>query len=155
MLVGRGANAAYGGGGGRGKGGGCVVKMEHRRISGRGVGEVFWFPPTGGEGKVILLDDHPLFLSSSPSQHHPTSTATTIPTPTDNNETTTFSLSLSDKQRRDREAVVLPYFDAQRSELDERAAGDEGRGGVGEGGRILYQMGVEDMDDFDEEEDEI
>jgi elongator complex protein 5 len=40
---------------------------------------------------------------------------------------------------RDREGVVLPYFDAQK--------------GGGEGGRILYDMGEED--DFDEEEDEI
>ncbi len=55
---------------------------------------------------------------------------------------TTFSLALSQKQRQDREGVVLPYFDAQRWE-----------GGVGEGGRILYQMGAED--DFDDEDDEI
>ena len=53
----------------------------------------------------------------------------------------TFSLGLTEKQRRDREGVVLPYFDAQKDE------------GMGEGGRILYDMGIED--DFDEEEDEI
>ncbi|KKY23799.1 putative killer toxin sensitivity protein [Diplodia seriata] len=55
---------------------------------------------------------------------------------------TTFNLGLTERQRRDREGVVLPYFDAQRDD-----------GGPGEGGRILYDMGVED--DFDEEEDEI
>lgn len=53
----------------------------------------------------------------------------------------TFNLVLTEKQKRDREAVVLPYFDAQRD------------GGVGAGGRILYDMGAED--DFDEEDDEI
>ena len=49
----------------------------------------------------------------------------------------TFELGLSAKQRRDREGVVLPYCDAQQRE----------------GGRILYEMGVED--DFDDEEDEV
>ena len=55
---------------------------------------------------------------------------------------TTFSLGLTAKQRRDRDAVVLPYFDAQTDV-----------GSAGEGGRILYEMGRED--DFDDEEDEI
>jgi elongator complex protein 5 len=49
---------------------------------------------------------------------------------------------LTEKQRRDREGVVLPYFDAQKGEW-----------GTGEGGRILYEM--DRVDDFDEEEDEI
>ncbi|KAF3356509.1 hypothetical protein VdG1_03789 [Verticillium dahliae VDG1] len=53
----------------------------------------------------------------------------------------TFSLGLTEKQRRDRDGIVLPYFDAQTDI------------GAGEGGRILYEMGRED--DFDEEEDEI
>jgi elongator complex protein 5 len=53
----------------------------------------------------------------------------------------TFNLGLTEKQRRDREGVVLPYFDAL---VDV---------GGGEGGRILYDMGRED--DFDEEDDEI
>ncbi len=57
---------------------------------------------------------------------------------------TTFSLGLTEKQRRDREGVVLPYFDAQT---------DAGGGGGEGGGRILYEMGRED--DFDDEEDEI
>ena len=48
---------------------------------------------------------------------------------------------LSEKERRDREGVRLPYLDAQNE------------GGIGEGGRILYDMGVEDV--FDDEEDEI
>jgi elongator complex protein 5 len=52
----------------------------------------------------------------------------------------TFNLGLTEKQKQAREGVVLPYFDAQKGE-------------GGEGGRILYDMGVED--DFDEEEDEI
>lgn len=52
----------------------------------------------------------------------------------------TFSLSLTDKQKIDREGIVLPYFDAQKE-------------GGGMGGRILYVPGRED--DWDEEEDEI
>lgn len=59
---------------------------------------------------------------------------------------TTFSLGLSEKERRDREGVVLPYFDAQK---------EGGAGGPGDGGRILYEMGAEDREDFDDEEDEI
>lgn len=51
----------------------------------------------------------------------------------------TFSLGLTEKQKKDREGVVLPYFDAQS--------------GGGDGGRILYEMGRED--DWDPEEDEI
>ena len=51
----------------------------------------------------------------------------------------TFDLNLTERQRQEREGVVLPYMDAQK--------------GGGEGGRILYDMGVED--DFDDEEDEI
>lgn len=59
---------------------------------------------------------------------------------------TTFNLGLTEKQKRDRENVVLPYFDAQK---------DGGGSGAGEGGRILYDMGDEDREDFDDEEDEI
>jgi elongator complex protein 5 len=53
----------------------------------------------------------------------------------------TFSLTLTERQRMEREGVVLPYFDAQMA------------GTTGEGGRILYDMGIED--DFDDEEDDI
>jgi len=59
---------------------------------------------------------------------------------------TTFNLGLTEKQKRDRENVVLPYFDAQK---------DGGAAGPGDGGRILYDMGTEDREDFDDEEDEI
>jgi elongator complex protein 5 len=80
---------------------------------------------------VTLLDDNILY--NPPMERDPGA---------ENEEpTSTFELGLTDKQRRDREGVVLPYFDAQ--------SGD----GPGEGGRILYDMGEED--DFDEEEDEI
>ena len=41
---------------------------------------------------------------------------------------TTFHLGLTEKQRRDREGVVLPYFDAQRGE-------------GGEGGLPLLDVG--------------
>lgn len=138
VLVGMGANDKRG----------CVVEMEYRRKSGRGVKEWFFLSGEAGTGVgvgahgisgsgsegVSLLDDHPLFK---------------IPEIGDEGaglggdmemEKATFELGLSEKQRRDREGVVLPYLDAQR-----------GEGGMG--GRILYDLGVED--DFDEEEDEI
>lgn len=81
---------------------------------------------------VILLEDHPSFVA----MREQVSTK-------DGGDTedagTTFELGLTERQKADREGVVLPYFDAQK--------------GGGEGGRILYDMGSED--DFDEEEDEI
>lgn len=135
-----------------GKGGngddGLVLEMEYRRKSGRGVREWYFMPrsttatttsiATGGSragvlaaGKretVILLEDHPLYKRPEEGAM-----------PEEESMDVTFDLGLTEKQRRDREGVVLPYFDAQK--------------GGGEGGRILYDMGVED--DFDEEEDEI
>lgn len=127
---------------------GVVLEMEHRRKSGREVKEWFFLPSlterrkaestkesknTGFASKevVILLDDHPLYRRDLGGD------GGTVSEEID----TTFDLSLTEKQRRDREGVVLPYFDAQRGD------------GPGEGGRILYEMGEED--DFDEEEDEI
>ncbi|KAF5241582.1 hypothetical protein FAUST_3771 [Fusarium austroamericanum] len=116
---------------------GVVIFMELRRRSGRTVSEKFILSPKGSAaaalpGKVCLLADHPMFT-----------------TPTDSGETgdgeeepeSTFNLGLTEKQRKDREGIVLPYFDAQTDI------------GAGEGGRILYEMGRED--DFDDEEDEI
>lgn len=134
--------------------GGVVLEMEYRRKSGRGVREWFFLPDSGraaaGAGKgpakvavsgrnasketVILLADHPLYQKiDDPSQGATTATG-------EEGLDVTFELGLTERQRQDREGVVLPYFDAQKS-------------GGGEGGRILYDMGVED--DFDEEEDEI
>lgn len=86
---------------------------------------------------ITLLDEHSLYrarqdvkpardgLAEEESEHGEVS----------------FHLGLTEKQRRDREGIVLPYHDAQNGE------------GVGDGGRILYDMGSED--DFDDEEDEI
>lgn len=125
-----------------------VMEMEYRRKSGRGIKEWFFLPfldninseAVAGEkpphhftgGKIILLEDHPLYLPQEvvmAEEHRPAL-----------DEISTFELGLTAKQRAVREGVVLPYFDAQKGE-------------GGEGGRILYDMGVED--DFDEEEDEI
>lgn len=126
-----------------------AVEMEYRRKSGRGVVEWFCLPLSAkppeamakpgaftkvNNGKnsvgIILLEDHPLWQAFPPSiGEEPVLDADS-----------TFELGLTAKQREDREGVVLPYFDAQKGE-------------GGEGGRILYDMGVED--DFDEEEDEI
>jgi elongator complex protein 5 len=134
---------------------GVVLDTEYRRKSGRGVREWFFLPSPAssaqsststtpvpspfflkkpvstGRETVILLEDHPLY--ARPVED--------VIQYGDEEAETTFNLGLTEKQRRDREGIVLPYFDAQ------------GEGGVGEGGRILYDMGEED--DFDEEEDEI
>ncbi|KAK5627429.1 hypothetical protein RRF57_003144 [Xylaria bambusicola] len=144
---------------------GLVLEMELRRRSGRAVGETFVLIPSSATptsnrfsqtnttatatptpngqkrpeiapSKLYLLSDHPAFLSGGEIGQGPTA-------PDDGEEQpeSTFNLALTEKQRRDREGIVLPYFDAQTDI------------GAGEGGRILYEMGRED--DFDDEEDEI
>lgn len=116
---------------------GFVLEMEHRRKSGRTGGVArFYMPPQSASLKTesqkpMMLDDHPLFRPKG--QHSGAA---------EDGEKSTFDFTLTDKQKRAREGVVLPYFDAQK--LD---------GSGNEGGKILYDMGVED--DFDEEEDEI
>lgn len=116
---------------------GIVLELEHRRKSGRGVLEWYLLPPASRYSPqhvkevVTLLDDNVLY---NPPMEPDTN-------PDDDEPKSTFELGLTDRQRRDREGVVLPYFDAQHGD------------GPGEGGRILYDMGEED--DFDEEEDEI
>jgi elongator complex protein 5 len=117
---------------------GLVIELEHRRKSGRGVHEWYFLPasselsaatPQTFKETVTLLDDHPLFRRNEEASTEEELAGMT------------FELGLTDRQRQEREGVVLPYFDAQKG------------GGNGEGGRILYDMGAED--DFDEEEDEI
>ncbi len=120
---------------------GIVLELEHRRKSGRGVLEWYFLPrttkaqqPSSGPQAfreiITLLDDHPLFRKPKEDENVDQQLSGM-----------TFELGLTERQRLEREGVVLPYFDAQKA------------GGGGEGGRILYDMGVED--DFDEEEDEI
>ncbi|KAL7625123.1 hypothetical protein AAE478_004337 [Parahypoxylon ruwenzoriense] len=132
-----------GGGGGSKKGpaagSGLVLEMEMRRRSGRAVAETFVLVPRevqqSGKAEasgLYLLSDHPAFRDPGDANQGGS----------DGEEMeTTFNLGLTEKQRRDREGIVLPYFDAQQDI------------GAGEGGRILYEMGRED--DFDDEEDEI
>lgn len=139
---------------------GCVIEMEYRRKSGRGVGEWFFVPELaeqnngdgigegegvkgGGEGGsgngsegIVLLDDQVLYKGFDGNGDEGGGQGMGVEVEV---ERGTFELGLSDKQRRDREGVVLPFLDAQKGE--------------GAGGRILYEMGKED--DFDEEEDEI
>ncbi|KAI9669820.1 MAG: hypothetical protein M1817_004561 [Caeruleum heppii] len=132
VLVGLGANDREG----------VVIEMEHRRKSGRGVTEWFFLataaPRSGTKDteRINLLQDHPLYRASEQvsDPHEDLDECHDLGG--------TFNLELTAKQRQDREGVVLPHFDAQK-----------GDGMVGEGGRILYDMGAED--DFDEEEDEI
>lgn len=125
--------------------GGAVVSMELRRRSGRAVTEKFVLLPAvsarvpnkgTSSSKVSLLSDHPAFASSLKDAGQADGGGGE-----DGEPQSTFDLGLTEKQRRDREGIVLPYFDAQTDI------------GSGEGGRILYEMGRED--DFDDEEDEI
>ena len=112
---------------------GVVLTMELRRRSGRTVTETFVLArPDGGRGtgKLLLRSDHPVFATPGAAGEEE-----------EEGPESTFNLGLTEKQRKDREGIVLPYFDAQ-TEV-----------GGGDGGRILYDMGRED--DFDEEEDEI
>ena len=130
---------------------GVVVEMEIRRKSGRVVVETFVLSPprpASGPSKspalsgIMLLEEHPLY-SSLPASLGAVSEVR------DGGEglvQTTFDLGLTEKQKRDREGVVLPYFDAQK---------EGGALGAGEGGRIVYEMGTEDREDFDDEQDEI
>lgn len=129
---------------------GVVLEMEHRRKSGRGVREWYFLPmvgrqpammPTikGRESGIVLLEDHPRYRTPEERKKVDADAAAREEGDGSESSTTTFELGLTEKQRRDRDGVVLPYYDAQR--------------GGGDGGRILYDMGEED--DFDEEEDEI
>lgn len=118
--------------------GGMVLETEHRRKSGRvvGGGEMIYLPSPESTEKPMMLEEHPLFRKLRQEG------GVGVKSSTGEGEMGgTFELGLTEKQRREREGVVLPYFDAQKG------------AGPGEGGRILYDMGVED--DFDEEEDEI
>ncbi|KAK4213336.1 Elongator complex protein 5 [Rhypophila decipiens] len=132
---------------------GIVVEMEMRRRSGRSVVEKFVLIPTtttvrksGGaaaavkalNSNIMLLSDHPLFAAPKDTDG---GGGHTEGTGEGDMADTTFNLGLTEKQRKDREGIVLPYFDAQTDI------------GAGEGGRILYEMGRED--DWDDEEDEI
>ena len=121
---------------------GIVLELEHRRKSGRGVHEWYFLPdsparqpasvtPQALGETIVLLDDHPLFRKVKGEEGDNTIDLDVM----------TFELGLTDRQKQEREGVVLPYFDAQKA------------GGGTEGGRILYDMGAED--DFDDEEDEI
>lgn len=122
---------------------GVVLQLEHRRKSGRGVLEWYFLPDNvpikilqsqanaAFREHVFLLDDHPRLKGSDKSIQDADQDLAGM----------TFQLGLTERQRLERDGVVLPYFDAQKA------------GGGGDGGRILYDMGEED--DFDEEEDEI
>lgn len=138
---------------------GIILELEHRRKSGRGVQEWYFLPPlisssissstTSSQYKerITLLEDHPLYNPIDNTTQSQNQQNTDDDTNNNNSEGArreddglTFSLSLTEKQKMDRERIVLPYFDAQKE------------GGGGMGGRILYVPGRED--DWDEEEDE-
>lgn len=124
--------------------GAIVIDMELRRRSGRTVTEKFILMPplhsatttasTFTPSKIVLLTDHSMFSPAA-------DTGETTGQDGEEEPESTFNLGLTEKQKKDREGIILPYFDAQTDI------------GAGEGGRILYEMGRED--DFDDEEDEI
>lgn len=126
---------------------GIVLETEFRRKSGRPESETYFLRaaqqsdynvPAAGLPFGTLKQEFVTLLDQVPAYGRQ-EFANTV-NAADNEMESTFSLGLTDKQKQAREGVVLPYFDAQKGE-------------GGEGGRILYDMGVED--DFDEEEDEI
>lgn len=146
---------------------GIVLEFEHRRKSGRGVQEWFYLPlataggakgkdsnkakagmavfekvgaPPGALEKLILLEDHPEWRVSEQVEY-----GGGVGEEDGEGEMpqTTFDLGLTEKQKKARDEVVLPYYDAQ----------DE-MGVSGGGGRILY-MPERETDDWDEEEDEL
>ena len=140
VLVGRGAQA-----------GDIVLDVEHRRRSGRAVSARFVMgrAKAGGVPSVGLLEECPAYRVAVGGEEGEDGQGTEGKNGEEEGQAwrSTFELGLTEKQRRDREGVVLPYFDAQRGYEE---------GEPGQGGRILYQMGQEDMGgDWDDEEDEI
>jgi elongator complex protein 5 len=126
---------------------GIVFEAEFRRKSGRPESETYFLRtarptdynmPIAGLAYGTLKQEFVTLLDLVPS--YASQEVIGLVNAAANEIESTFSLGLTDKQKQAREGVVLPYFDAQK-------------GDGGEGGRILYDMGVED--DFDEEEDEI
>jgi elongator complex protein 5 len=126
---------------------GTVIEMIHRRKSGRSIEDWFFVydkehagnkdfllemskSKKTGEG-IMLLQDHPEYPHAQSEGN----------VQGEEEPQSTFSLGITDKEKQSRDAISLPYFDAQMGD------------GIGEGGRILYDMGEED--DFDDEEDEI
>jgi elongator complex protein 5 len=138
LLIGMGSNDQRG----------TVVEMNHRRKSGRSIQEWFFVfnrdnlasqdilkkqgNKKGVADGIVLLNDHP---------EYPQSEVVESKRPGEGEVLSTFSLGITEKEKESRDKIALPYLDAQRE------------GGVGEGGRILYDMGSED--DFDDEEEEI
>jgi elongator complex protein 5 len=119
---------------------GVVLELEYRRKSGRATEEWFFLPlgqaevkklPGGAEERVMLLEDRPEWVRKE-----------VVVEQQEEGPESTFELGLTERQRKARDEVVLPYFDAQRE------------GGIGGGGKILFTPDRE-IDDFDEEEDEI
>lgn len=157
ILVGLGSSCPHG----------VVLEADiRRRGSGRGLGGWYYLgrhgaPDPGPEDRsfplgLMMLDDYPPYANlvrpvDSVNSNNDGNNNNGEKEQDDTDAGITFSLSLTDKQRRARDEVALPYFDAQRAAQNGGKAFD--LSAIGDGGRILYEMG--DEDDFDEEEDEI
>ncbi|KAF8544441.1 Elongator complex protein 5, partial [Trichophaea hybrida] len=95
---------------------GVVLEMEYRRKSGRGVNEWFFLPlreglqksvlPGSVLEKVILLEDHPQWRLSEQVKESGAKDE-------DEEPMSTFELGLTESQKKARDEVVLPYFDAR------------------------------------------
>ena len=136
VLVGKGAQV-----------GGAVLEVEHRKKAGRPTVVRYVMEEKARKEKGVewgLLEEHPAYLAAGGVTGE--SGSERGAQRDEDGWTSTFELGLTKKEGQDREGVVLPHFDAQR--------GYE-RGNAGEGGKILYQMGSEDLGDWDDEEDEI
>lgn len=110
-----------------------VVDIEARRKSGRGVG-----------GLVVMRKKGEEWVAEAVETVEGWKAEVNMKMDTNVEEegfSTTFDLSLTDEQKKKRDEVELPYFDAQKE------------GGDNRGGRIVYVP--EKVDDWDEEEDEI
>lgn len=104
-----------------------VIEMDHRRRSGRAVREKYVLD----NGQMSLLGDNPAWQKPTPQAQEEALME----------DLTTFNLGLTERQRLDKEGVVLPHFEAQD---------EQGGGFSGGGGRIWYQP--DSGDDFDEED---
>ncbi|RPA81998.1 hypothetical protein BJ508DRAFT_376126 [Ascobolus immersus RN42] len=116
-----------------------IVEFEIRRKSGRGMlGKVLMKKQSEESEKWEIEDVEsipgwvPDVASKGPAEQEED----------DWSGLTSFSLGLTEEQKKKRDELELPYYDAQKG-----LSGDKG------GGRILYVP--EDVDDWDDEEDEI
>ncbi|KAJ1948212.1 hypothetical protein FBU59_001699 [Linderina macrospora] len=136
----------------------CLLRLEQRRQSGKVGVEVATFEAVNGRPVFASVDvsgivnpalPEPIAAPLPPKTQSTTSSSTAKgqqqqqqQQQTDPTANLSFNLSLTDKQREDKNSVVLPYTDAQM---------DEGSSG----GEIHYQLDDEDDWDSDDPDDDL